>query len=115
MLIQALNTDPRLLNRQIKSYEATIKSINWSIDWHLKNVKGASETDKYVISLREQLLVAQNFLAQKQMLLQDVSPEEGQDCRRCGQFVKDGDECVFPDDTDAYCAGCFEEAESEAA
>jgi hypothetical protein len=68
-LIHALNTDPRLLICQIKSYEAKIKSINWSLDWHLKNVKGASETDRYVISLREDLLIAQNFLADKQKKL----------------------------------------------
>jgi hypothetical protein len=68
-LIHALNTDPRLLICQIKSYEATIRGINWSLDWHLKNVKGASETDAYVISGRERILIAQNFLADAQKKL----------------------------------------------
>lgn len=66
-LIHALNTDPCLLIRQIKSYEARIQGINWTLRWHLG--KGASETDRHVISLREDLLIAQNFLADTQKKL----------------------------------------------
>ena len=34
--------------------------------------------------------------------------EEGQDCRGCGEFLPDGQECVPPESAHAYCENCFE-------
>jgi len=34
--------------------------------------------------------------------------DDGQDCRRCGSFIKDGDEFVPPESTKAYCKNCVE-------
>jgi hypothetical protein len=39
--------------------------------------------------------------------------EEGQDCRGCGCWLPDGEECVFPESCDAFCEPCFEERQEE--
>jgi 1,2-phenylacetyl-CoA epoxidase catalytic subunit len=54
-MIDALQTNPRLLDIQIKSKEISIKSIQWSIDWHIKNTPNASMNDSYVLGLLEQI------------------------------------------------------------
>jgi len=44
---------------------------------------------------------------------EDEEEEEGQDCRGCGCWLPDGEECVFPESCKAYCDRCFEERQVE--
>ena len=40
---------------------------------------------------------------------------EGQNCRGCCVFLKDGEEMVFPGSSKAFCSVCYEKAEDEMA
>jgi len=44
---------------------------------------------------------------------EESEEEEGQDCRGCGCWLPDGQECVFPESWLAFCQECYEERREE--
>jgi hypothetical protein len=61
-LITRLNSCPRLLRVQIKSKEARIKGIKWSLDWHLAH--GGSSLDAYYIMGTEDIAREERWLVE---------------------------------------------------
>ena len=47
MFVQVLRFDPKMLRMQIRSCEAHIESINWSLNYHLEHDENASLQSEY--------------------------------------------------------------------
>ena len=51
LFVQRLTSDPKMLRIQIDSCEAMIKSINWSLNYHLEHDHNASLQSRYALEL----------------------------------------------------------------
>ena len=63
MIIHRMKTDPKMLRVLIKSKEARIKGIQWSLDWHLEH-GGGSMNDHYYISNQENIAREEGWLTE---------------------------------------------------